>query len=50
MSFFNFSFQDLSIDEGGLLKSSAIIVCGAMCILSCTKVSYMNMDAIAFGL
>ena len=43
MYLFSFSFQDLSINEGGVLKSSNIIVCGTMCVLSFTKVSFMNV-------
>ena len=49
MYLFSFSFQDLSINEGGVLKSSNIIVCGTMWVLSFTKVSFMNVDVIAFG-
>jgi hypothetical protein len=48
VSLFSFCFQDLSIDESGVLKSPTIIVCGTMCALSFTKVSLMNMDALAF--
>ena len=47
MSLFSFCFQDLSIDENGVLKSPNIIVCGAMCALSFTKVSLMNVAALA---
>jgi hypothetical protein len=32
-----------------VLKSPTIIVCGAMCVFSFTKVSLMNVDALAFG-
>ena len=49
MSLFSFCFQDLSIDENGVLKSPIITVWGAMCALSFTIVSLMNMDALAFG-
>ena len=49
MSVFSFCFQDLPIDESGVLKSSTIIVCSAMCILRFTKVSFMNVAALAFG-
>ena len=49
MSLFSFCFQDLSIDESGLLKSPTIIVLGAMCALSFLKVSLMNVAAFAFG-
>jgi hypothetical protein len=45
---FSFCFHDLSIDEVGVLKSPTIIVWGATCALSCTKVSFMNVDALAF--
>jgi hypothetical protein len=38
----------MSIDESGVLKSPTIIVCGAMCGLSFTKVSLMNVAALAF--
>jgi len=49
MSLFNFCFHDLSIDESGVLKSPIIIVWGAMCALSFSKVSFMNVGALAFG-
>jgi hypothetical protein len=49
MCLFSFCFQGLSTDESGVLKSSTIIVCGAMCALSFTKVSLMNVDALAVG-
>ena len=49
MSLFSFCFQDLSIDESGVLKSPTITVCSAMCVLSFTKISLMNVDALAFG-
>jgi hypothetical protein len=32
-----------------VLKSPTIIVCGAMCALSFTTVSLINVDALAFG-
>ena len=37
MYLFSFSFQDLSINEEGVLKSSNIIVCSTMCVLSLLK-------------
>ena len=43
-----FYFQDLCIDESGVLKFLTITVCGALCVLSFTKVSLMNVDALAF--
>ena len=49
MSLLSLCFQDLSIDESGMLKSPTILVCGAMCTLSFSKVSLMNVDALAFG-
>jgi hypothetical protein len=45
---FCYCFHDLSI-ESGVLKSFTIIVCGIMCALSFTKVSFMNVGALAFG-
>jgi hypothetical protein len=48
VSLIGFSFQDLSIDESGVLKSSTINVCITMCALSFTKASIMNVDALAF--
>ena len=48
-SLLSFCFQNLSINERGVLKSSTIIVCSAMCDLSFTKVSFMNVGALAFG-
>ena len=49
VSLFSFFFQDLSIDESGVLKSPTIIVAGAMCALSFTKVSLMNVAPLAIG-
>jgi hypothetical protein len=49
MGLFSFCFQDLSIDESGVLNSPTIIVCGAMLALSFTKVSLVNVDALSFG-
>ena len=46
MSLFSFCFQGLSIDESEVLKSSTIIVCGAMCALNFTKVSLMAVACI----
>jgi hypothetical protein len=46
---FRVCLQDLSIDESGVLKFPIIIVCVAMCVLSFTKVSLMNVDALAFA-
>jgi hypothetical protein len=48
VSLFSFRYQDLSIDESGVLKFHTIIVCGAMYALSFTKVSLMNVAALAF--
>jgi hypothetical protein len=45
---FSFCFQDLSIDESELLKSLTIIVWGAMCVLSFTEVSLLNVGTFAF--
>jgi len=41
-SLFNFCFQYLSSDEGGVLKSPTIIMSGAMCAFSFSKVSFMK--------
>ena len=49
MPLFSFCFQDLSIDESGVLKSPTTIVYGAMCALSFTEVSLINVYALAFG-
>jgi len=49
ISLFNFCFCDLSIDEGGVLKSPTIIVWGAMCVLSSSKVFFMYVGALVFG-
>jgi hypothetical protein len=43
MSLFSFCFHDPSIDESGVLKSPTIIVWGAMCVLSFSKVSLRNV-------
>ena len=50
MFLFSFCFHDLSIDESGVLKSPTIIVWGAMCALSFTKVSLVNVAALAFSI
>jgi hypothetical protein len=49
VSLFCFCFQHVFLDKSGVLKSPTIIVCGAMCALSFSKVSVMNEDALAFG-
>ena len=49
VSLFSFCFNDLSIGESGVLKSPTIIVWGSMCVLSFSKVSFMNLGALAFG-
>ena len=45
---FSFCFHDLSIDESGVLRSSIIIVWGAVYFLSFTMVSFMNMGTLVF--
>jgi hypothetical protein len=49
VSLFSFCFHDQSIPESGVLKSPTIIVWGVMCALSFSKVSFMNVGALAFG-
>jgi hypothetical protein len=49
VSLFSFCFHDLSIDESAVLKSPTIIACHGMCALSFSKVTLMNVDALAFG-
>ena len=44
-----FTFSDLSIGESGVLKSPTTIVWGSMCVLSFSKVSFMNLIALTFG-
>ena len=46
---FSLCFQDLFIDESGVLKSPTIIACGVMCALSFSKVSFINVGALEFG-
>ena len=46
---FSFCFYNLSIDQNGVLKSPTITVLDTMCALSFSKVSFMNVDALAFG-
>ena len=48
MSLFSLCFLDLSI-ESGVLNSPTIIVWGAMCALSFSKVSFTNEGAPVFG-
>ena len=49
MSLFSLCFHDLSIAESVVLKSPTITVWGAMCALSFSKVSFMNVGALVFG-
>jgi hypothetical protein len=46
VSLFSFCYHDLSIAESGVLKSLTIIVWGAMCALSFSKVSFMNVSVL----
>ena len=48
MSLFSFCFDNLTISESGM-KSPTIIVWGLMCVLSFSKVSFMNVGALTFG-
>jgi hypothetical protein len=49
VSLFSLCFHDLAIDESGVLKSPTMIVCGAMCALSFSKVSFIKVGALVFG-
>ena len=49
VSLFSFCFHDLSIAESGVLRFPTIIVWGAMCFELYSKVSFMNVGALAFG-
>ena len=49
VSLFNFCFHNLSIAERKVLKFPNIIVWGAMCAVNFSKVSFMNVDALALG-
>jgi hypothetical protein len=49
VSLFSFCFSDLSIGDIEVSKSPTIIVFGSMCVLSFSKVSFMNVAALAFG-
>ena len=49
MSLFSFCFHDRFIHVSGVLKSPNIIVWGAMCAVNFSKVSFMNVDALALG-
>ena len=44
MSLFSFCFNGLSIGKSGVLKSPTIIVGDSICVLSCSKVSFMNVS------
>ena len=48
MSLFSFCFHDLSTVESGVLQSPPIIILDAMCALSFSQVSFMNVDALVF--
>jgi hypothetical protein len=49
VSLFSFCFHDLSVGESGVLKSPTIIVFGAMCALSFSKVPLVNVAALVLG-
>jgi hypothetical protein len=49
VSLFSFCFNGLSIGKSGVLKSPTIIVGDSICVLSCSKVYFMNVDALSFG-
>jgi hypothetical protein len=49
VSLFSFCFNDLSIGEIGVLRSPTIIVWGSMCVLSFSKVCFMNVGVLALG-
>jgi hypothetical protein len=49
VSLFSFWFNDLSIVESKVLKFLTVIVWGSMCVLSFSKVSFMNLGDLAFG-
>jgi hypothetical protein len=49
MFLFSLYFPVLSIDDSGVLKSPIITVWDAMCALSFSKVPFMNVVALAFG-
>ena len=49
MSLFSYCSKDLSIAKSGVLKAPTIIVWGMMCAMSFSKVSFMNVGALAFG-
>ena len=47
-SLFSFCYHDLSIAEKMVLKYATIIVWGKICVLSFSKVSFMNVGALEF--
>ena len=49
VSLFSFCVNDQSIAESTVLNSPTIIVCGAMYALNFSKISFMNVGALAFG-
>ena len=49
VSLFNFCFNNLLISESLVLKTPTIIVWGSICVLRFSKVSFMNVGALAFG-
>jgi hypothetical protein len=46
VSLFSFCLHDMCIDESGVLKYPTITVCSAMCGLSFSKVSLMNVGTL----
>ena len=49
VSLFSFCFYDLPIDESKMLKSPTNIVCGVICSLCLSQVSFINVGVLAFG-
>ena len=49
MCLLSFDFNDLSIGEGGVLKSPTIFWWGSMCAFCFSNVSFMNVGGLAFG-
>jgi hypothetical protein len=46
---FGFCFHNLSIHESGVLRTSTITVWGSLCVLSFSKVCFMNVGTLEFG-
>ena len=46
ISLFSFCLDVLSTGQSGVLKSLTVNMCGSMCVLRLSNISFINMDAL----